>query len=404
MRTVVAVPRSDHLPLPAARFSLLCDKLEVFTTPTRRYHNRTLIRPSPLRVSPPRVRRHLDPMPWPSPFIRCLPIRQDILNISKIAVTFYGIRSPFFIQTWVQQYSRCPFCNSAYCSVNNPICFWTVRGRRKMIPGKIFTRFPKFQGIVSVNDFWFPSRLQALLQAPFSFLRSFCSTRIRLNPLSCQVLHHNCISVIVSRFISFGEDFVICCYQVAKIFCTKYDFTSTASALPDLIIFVFPEMRVNTVLFARYHSSLRLQRWFARRTRVSVSVSRDSFIYKIPRELLQPFWFFGMWRVSPYLFMVLIFIWFWGFGWFIQQLFWCFRRIQVSPFFPFDTFTWHSCGIGMYPARVSPFLSSHSFACHSWRLHGWWSRRAWGRRGMINFLPWRCHGCWRKQAWGRTRW
>ena len=35
-----------------------------------------------------------------------------------------------------------------------------------MIPGKIFAGFAKFEGIVSVNVFWFPRRLQELLQAP----------------------------------------------------------------------------------------------------------------------------------------------------------------------------------------------------------------------------------------------
>ena len=69
-----------------------------------------------------------------------------------------------------------------------------------MIPGEIFTSFAEFQGIVSVNDFRLPVRLQELLQASLCFLWSFCFTRIRLNPLSCQVLHHDCISVIVSRF------------------------------------------------------------------------------------------------------------------------------------------------------------------------------------------------------------
>ena len=89
------------------------------------------------------------------------------------------------------------------------------------------------------------------------------------------------------------------------------------------------------------------------------------------------------------------FIWFGIFVWLGQQVF---------PFLPFDTFTWHSCGIGIYPTRVSPILSSHTVAWHSWRCHGWWGRRAWGRHRMINFLPWRCHGCRRRQAWGRTRW
>ena len=69
-----------------------------------------------------------------------------------------------------------------------------------MIPGEIFTGFAKFQGIVSVNDFRLPIWLQELLQAPLFFLRSFCFGRIRLDPLGDQVLYHDCISVIVSRF------------------------------------------------------------------------------------------------------------------------------------------------------------------------------------------------------------
>ena len=38
----------------------------------------------------------------------------------------------------------------------------------------------------------------------------FCFTRIRLNRLDGQVLHHDCISMIVSRFTTFTENFVIC--------------------------------------------------------------------------------------------------------------------------------------------------------------------------------------------------
>ena len=79
------------------------------------------------------------------------------------------------------------------------------------------------------------------------------------------------------------------------------------------------------------------------------------------------------------------------FGWLCQH---------VSPFFPFNMFTWHSYWIGIYPTQVSP-CSSLTVAWHS---HGWWGTRAWVRRGMINCLPWRCHRCWRRQAWGRTRW
>ena len=45
-------------PFRAARFFLLCVSLEVFATPTGRYHGRTFIRLSPLRV-PPHIQRWL---------------------------------------------------------------------------------------------------------------------------------------------------------------------------------------------------------------------------------------------------------------------------------------------------------------------------------------------------------
>ena len=85
-----------------------------------------------------------------------------------------------------------------------------------MIPGKIFTGFAKFQGIVSVNDFRIPIRLQELLQASTGFLVKLFFARIRLDPLGSQVLHHDCISMIVSRFTTITENLVICCYQVTK--------------------------------------------------------------------------------------------------------------------------------------------------------------------------------------------
>ena len=162
---------------------------------------------------------------------------------------------PFFIQTWLQQYGRRTFFHSAYCSLSNPICFRSVWCRRTMIPGKIFTGFAKFQGIVSVNDFRLPIRLQELLQAPWCFLRSFYFARIRLDPLGGQVLHHDCISVIVSRFTTFTENFVICC-KITKIFCTRYGSANASSArgscnfgpFTDLAISVFREVSINTVL------------------------------------------------------------------------------------------------------------------------------------------------------------
>ena len=68
------------------------------------------------------------------------------------------------------------------------------------------------------------------------------------------------------------------------------------------------------------------------RTGVSVSAFRNSVIHKIFSELLQPFRYVGMARVSPFLIVVFVFIWFWFFGWLGQQLlFRDFRRARVSP-------------------------------------------------------------------------
>ena len=56
---------------------------------------------------------------------------------------------------------------------------------RAIFPGEIFTGFAKFQGIVSVNDFRLPIRLQELLQAPLWFPEKFLVfARLRLDPLS----------------------------------------------------------------------------------------------------------------------------------------------------------------------------------------------------------------------------
>ena len=131
-----------------------------------------------------------------------------------------------------------------------------------MIAAKIFTSCAKFQLIVSVNDFRLPFRLQKLLQAPLCFLRSFCFARIRLDPLGGQVLHHDCISMIVSRFATFTENYVIGCNQIIKNFCTRYDSANTSSArgpcvsgpLVDLAISVLREVTINTV-FTQIHTS-----------------------------------------------------------------------------------------------------------------------------------------------------
>ena len=157
-------------------------------------------------------------------FVWSLPIRQEILNVSQIGLAFNGICI-----------SR-PDCNN---SANVPSftlltalsaipCVSDLCGT--MIPGKIFTCFAKFQGIVRVNDFRLPIRLQELLQAPLCFLWSFCLHGydwIHWVAKSCTTTANRWW---VSRFSTFTESFVICCNQVTKIFCTRYDSANTSSA------------------------------------------------------------------------------------------------------------------------------------------------------------------------------
>ena len=125
-----------------------------------------------------------------------------------------------------------------------------------MIPREIFTSFAEFQGIISVNDIRIPVRLQELLQSPLGFMWSFGFARIRLDPLCGQILHHECISMIVSRLASVAQDPVICCEQVTEIYSSRYGFAIASSAwvpcnfgpFTDLAISVFREMSMNTVI------------------------------------------------------------------------------------------------------------------------------------------------------------
>ena len=96
------------------------------------------------------VKGHSEP-----PFIKCLPIRKEILNVPQMGVTLHGIRPPFFIQNWLQQHRRCPFLHSTHCSLSSPICFWSVWRWRTMIPGEILTRLAEILKMCHVNDFGF---------------------------------------------------------------------------------------------------------------------------------------------------------------------------------------------------------------------------------------------------------
>ena len=90
---------------------------------------------------------------------------------------------------------------------------------------------------------------------------------------------------------------MICCYQVTKIYSTKYGSAIASSAwgpcnfgpFTDLAISVFREMSINTVL-TQILTSLEygLQRCFMRRTGVRVSVYWNFIIHQNFPEFLQP--------------------------------------------------------------------------------------------------------------------
>ena len=139
---------------------------------------------------------------------------------------------------------------------------------RTMIPGKIFTSFAKFQGIVSVNDFRLPIRLQELHQVLLGLLGSFC---IHCVAKSCTTTAYR---VIVSRFTFFAENSVIRCNQVSKMFRSGHECTSTSSARSpcyfrlhaDIAIWVLRKVRMCAVLTrTRFHFCSRLHWNFMRR-------------------------------------------------------------------------------------------------------------------------------------------
>ena len=88
-----------------------------------------------------------------------------------------------------------------------------------------------------VNSFSFPEKIW------------FCTNVIAT--MSSQILYHDCVPLIVSRFTIFSKNFVICCYPVTKLFCSKYLITCAFSArspydfgpLTDFAISVFREVK-----------------------------------------------------------------------------------------------------------------------------------------------------------------
>ena len=252
-----------------------------------------------------------------------------------------------------------------------------------MIPSKIFTSFAEFQGIVSVNDFRLPVRLQELLQAPLCFLWSFCFARIRLDPLSGQVLHHDCISVIVSRIAIVTENLVICCYQVTKIFCTKYGSAIASSAwgpcnfgpLTDLAISLFREVSFNIVFTTK---SALLAGVGSKQT------SWEELAWEPPCNGISSSTKFSLNSCSHS-------------G--ISEL----ARLESAdnglPRSIINIGNWHRHWRGIIFSSVLSFSS----LIITWWCR-WWRRRAWGRCRTRPLLSWRCLWSWMIRTGGRTRW
>ena len=133
------------------------------------------------------VKGHSEP-----PFVRCFPIRKFVLNISPMAARFHGIRPPFVVQTWLQQYRRCPLFHSANCSFSNSSCFWSVWCWRTMIQDSSSQEQPNSKDLSVYMTFGF-------LEGSRNFIRFF----------------------LVS--------FVICSNQVPEIFRSWHDCTSASS-------------------------------------------------------------------------------------------------------------------------------------------------------------------------------
>ena len=94
---------------------------------------------------------------------------------------------------------------------------------------------PHSMKIVCVNDFFFSDASRNFRKLFSVSWDAFCFTRLRLNPLSGKILHHDSVPLILPRFTFLFEDFVICCYQVTKFFSTRYGFAIASSASAGLI-------------------------------------------------------------------------------------------------------------------------------------------------------------------------
>ena len=106
------------------------------------------------------------------PFKRCLPIRQEILNVSQIAVALHGVRPLFFIQTWLQQ-NRMSLPSPCALLSRQSNLFLICAVLTYIDSRKDLHNFCQIPRNCKCKWLLVPRRLQELLQALLCFLRSF---------------------------------------------------------------------------------------------------------------------------------------------------------------------------------------------------------------------------------------
>ena len=98
------------------------------------------------------------PLSGTPPITWCIPINQEILNVSQIAMTLRRIKPPFFVHTWLQQH--CFFFVLRTCSQQFPFVSDLCRDNIHWFQENFHKFCPILGRIVSVTDIWFPRPLQ----------------------------------------------------------------------------------------------------------------------------------------------------------------------------------------------------------------------------------------------------
>ena len=177
------------------------------------------------------VKEHSKP-----PLIWCLPLRNKICFADSSSIPWNPptVRCPVWTVMASQMYLLLLCALLSRQSHLFPICAFVTHNDSRIIPRNSC----QITKNVSVNDLWFPRRLQEL-QALLCFLRSFCFTWVGLYPLGGHVLHRDSVSMIMLRFTSFAKDFVIRSYKITyfPLWARLYRCVSCKKPLKSFLLF-----------------------------------------------------------------------------------------------------------------------------------------------------------------------